>query len=532
MAKQPKKSEVAKNRPRGPNGSFLPTVQKNAMPREGDNSRFNDHLEGNVWLANPHDRFTEAAPVGITPIAPGVYAANAFRMLTMTPNQVFRNLDAALAANRISAKAMLADGAITSPLFQRVLHLVSCNDGLVPEDENDPEQIETCAELWKRITDRIDWPEFKRTLDFNGMWYGKTINLMDYRWDYINGERAMIPMSFESIIGDKLVFRNNGEMGYIVHIPSGFRDVVVTDIGRAELFNDDDYESIVHHKYFTVDMPYDEGYFAIGQQGYGYRHYLYYVWYLKQKVLEFAMLGLQIFGSGGLRIAFFEEGNEQSMKAVAHAMEVTTNEAVILFPRPIGTGAGAEKAGAGLEIVAPNGLGLEWFKEFLDGYFGEQIKQLFLGADYDSERKDLFAYLRYDAAKLGTTITNQLVKPMLKYNFPSYRHSISYRIAVPHWNSEQILTASQRLFEMGAAINAREVCDYVGLTTPTKGCRILRKPPEEMQGNGGQPAQSIKRPRVGDGTLEDQLQGGSGREHSIAARRHEAEADEREAAAV
>ena len=534
---QSAKSIVAQNRQRTVKGRFVKgapkVVAKYSMPPNGDNSRIGDTISGNPWIAKPHDVLAEAAPPGITPIAPGVFAANIYRAITGTPNQVFRNLDEALRANRISAKAMLNDGAICSPLFQRVLHLVSCNDGLVPEDENDPAQIEACAKLWGRIQEKLDWAEFKRTLDFGAMWYGKTVNKVDYRWTYQDGDRAMIPVDFTNIIGDKLVFRTNGQMGYIVHIPSGLRDVVVTDIGRAELFNDDDYEALVHHKYFYVDQPYDEGMLAIGTEGFGYRTYLYYLWFLKQSVLEWLMLGLQIFGSGGLRIAYFEEGNEESMNAVAKAMQMTTNEAIILFPRPIGD----EKSGAGIDVVAPQGMGLDWFESLLNNYFGKQIKEMFLGGDYDGNRKDLFAYLRYDAQKLGTTITNQLVKPMIKYNLPGYKHKITYRIAVPHYSPELILTASQRLYEMGGAIDQREVADYVGLTVPTKGRRILQKSREEMLGGvAGMQAeaagQTIKQPRLGTGKMSDQLTGGTGEEHSIQARANEAKKEELEAAAV
>ena len=530
MAKQPAKSAVANARQRRPNGTFVPTVKKHSMPKKGDNTIFNDHIQGDVWLANPHDILAKAAPPGITPVAPGVYHANVFRMISQTPNQIYRNLDEALRANRISAKAMLNDGAISSPLFQRILHLVGCNDGLVPEDENDPEQIEACEHLWSLIQEMPDWAEFKRTLA-EAIWYGKVVNKLDYRWEYVKGERAMIVKDFTNIIGDKLVFRTNGQMGYIVHQPTGFRDVVVTDIGRAELFRDDDYESLVHHKYFMVDVPYDDGMLAIGKEGFGYRNFLYYLWWLKQSVLQWAMLGLQIFGSGGLRIGYFEEGNPESETAVAKAMAATSNESILLFPRPIGD----EKQGAGIEIIKPEGMGLEWFQNFLDGYFGKQINQMFLGADYDGERRDLFAYLRYDALKLSSTITRDFVRVMQKYNMPPYKHKIRYAIQVPHWNPEMILTGAQRLFEMGAELSSSEVASYCGLTVNGKGRRMLKKSDmDKLGGVAGVPemmgGQSIKQPRVGTGSLGDQMTGGTGIEHSLQARRHESEKRELEAA--
>ena len=505
MAKQPRKSAVAQTKARNPNGTF---VKKNAMPAGGDNQH-SQTIAGNPWIAAPHDNWAASAPPGIVPVAPGVFHANVFRMISQTPNQVFRNLDQALQANRISAKAMLNDGAIIAPLFQRILHLVSCNDGLVPEDENDPKQIEACEKLWNIVQDTYCWPEFKRTLA-EAIWYGKCANVCTYDWRYVKGERQMYCKSFTNIIGDKLVFRTNGEMGYICHMPTGLRDTIVTDIGRAELFNDDDYEALVHHKYMMVDVPYDDGMLAIGQEGFGYRNYLYYLWWLKQSVLEWAMLGLQIFGNGGLRIAYYEEGDLESEKAVAAAMSAANGTNIILFPRPIGD----EKVGAGLEIVAPQGLGLDWFQQFLDGYFGKQINQMLLGTDWDRERKDFFAYLRYDAQKLSETITRDYVRILQKYNLPGYPHKIRYEIQVPHYNPEMILTAAQRLYEMGAPISATEVSSLVGLTIPGKGRKVIAKSQAEMATDAMGGAQTIKKPIVGGGELGSQLSGGTGEEHA------------------
>jgi hypothetical protein len=526
MAQSTAKSEVARNRQRNPDGTYLKgapkVVAKNAMPNKGDNSRFSDHVAGDPWIANPHDAFAQAAPPGIVPIAPGVWHANIFRMISQVPTQVYRNLDEALRASRVSAKAMLNDGAIASPLFQRILHLVSCNDGLVPEDENDPEQIAACEHLWGIVQETKNWSEFKRTLA-EAIWYGKMLNVCSYRWEYVKGKQQMICKDFTPIIGDKLVFRTNGEIGYIVHQPTGLRDVVVTDIGRAELFNRDEYEALVHHKYFVVDTPFDEGMLAIGQEGFGYRNYLYYLWWLKQQVLEFAMLGLQIFGNGGLRIAYFEEGNLESMKAVAEAMAQANGTNIILFPRPIGV----EKQGAGIEVVGPQGMGLDWFREFLSGYFGRQINELFLGGDYDGERRDLFAYLRYDAQKLSQTITDQFVRVLQKYNMPEYKHRIRYEISVPHYAPEMILTAAQRLFEMNAEVGAREVGGLVGLTVPGKGRKVLKKLPEEMAAG----LQTMKKPIIGGDPMEHQLSGGTGKKEQLAANAHREDKEPAETAA-
>jgi len=496
-----KKSVIASNKPRDAKGRFVKKYQSGGLKSGLDYKS----AANSAYIALPEagqNIDVEQIPTSpaVTPMANGVYHINTYRSIASTPGGMYRNLDEALRACTSTAKAMLNDVSITAPLMQRWLSLASYNDGVYPQDEHDERQIEVCENLYKDLTCMPRWAEFKKNLMW-ASWYGKHINIVDWRFDYIDGERKIKANKWVPIIGDKLVFRNNGRMGYLVHMPTGYRDVVYTDRGQAELFSADDMEAIVHHKYFVTDTTWDESQLAIGIEGFGYRHLIYWVYWLKQQLLEWAMNAFQIFGAGGIRIGYFEQSNDESQQQVANAMAQANGQNIILFPRPIGE----EKQGAGLEIVSPQGIGIDFFQNFIDDYFGKQINQLLLGFDFNEERKDYYTLQKYDADGLSETITNDLLSVLIKYNYPEAMDwDLKYKISVPVPNASEYMEGIQRMWELGLPLSQTEVYDSLGFTMPTKNKKVLQKPKEAML-SGDSEDRTIKTPNKEIGSLVDQL---------------------------
>jgi len=260
-------------------------------------------------------------------------------------------------------------------------------------------------------------------------------------------------------------------------------------------------EAIVHHKYFVTDTTWDESQLAIGIEGFGYRHLIYWVYWLKQQLLEWAMNAFQIFGAGGIRIGYFEQSNDESQQQVANAMAQANGQNIILFPRPIGE----EKQGAGLEIVSPQGIGIDFFQNFIDDYFGKQINQLLLGFDFNEERKDYYTLQKYDADGLSETITNDLLSVLIKYNYPEAMDwDLKYKISVPVPNASEYMEGIQRMWELGLPLSQTEVYDSLGFTMPTKNKKVLQKPKEAML-SGDSEDRTIKTPNKEIGSLVDQL---------------------------
>jgi hypothetical protein len=514
-----KKSNIAKQKPRNKSGKF---VSKYAMSSDrltngtGFKSGFKSAAHSS-FIAMPEISPPMPPNPAITPMANGVYHVNTFRSIASTPGGIYRNLDEALRASPQTAKAMLNDISIMGPLYQRWMSLCSYNDGLVPQDENDEVAVAKCEEIMEDFESIPNWTEFKRNLMW-ASWYGKHVNMIDWKFKYIKGKRKIAVNKWFPIIGDKLIFRNNGRMGYIVHMPTGFRDVVYSDRGMAELFMPEDADNIIHHKYFITDTTWDESMLAIGVEGFGYRHLIYWTYWLKMQLLEWALNAFQIFGAGGIRIAYFEQSNPESQAAVADAMAQSNGQNIILFPRPIGE----EKQGAGLEIVSPHGIDLSHFEHFIDSYFNKQIQQMILGWDFEKgtmqtnagARDDYTRLQYYDANGLGETITRDLLSVIIKYNYPeAVDMGIKYKISVPVNDPAQYLESIQRAYELGLPLAQGEVYSALGFSQPTKKRKVLTKPlpqpgmdiggPMSPNNDGGD--QTIRKPKVGIGNLGQNL---------------------------
>jgi hypothetical protein len=206
-----KKSEIAKTKARDEKGHFI-KYQKSPMDF--------DSAANSSFIAMPEIQPPMPANPALTPTAPGVYHVNTYRSIASTPGGIYRNLDETLRTCTMTAKAMLNDIAVTGPLFQRWMSLASYNDGLIPENENDPKQVEVCERLMNDLEKIPRWTEFKKNLMW-AAWYGKHVNVIDWKFEYCDLKRKLKVNDWFPIIGDKLVFRNNGRMGYLVHMPTG-----------------------------------------------------------------------------------------------------------------------------------------------------------------------------------------------------------------------------------------------------------------------------------------------------------------------
>ncbi len=491
-----KHKEAAKNRVRGPGGKF---VVKNDMFHKDLSSGLNYQTTANTVFAAMPENVLAPLPTNpaIAPMGNGLYHVLNYRSIASSPQGLYRNLDESLRSCPQTALAMVNDASITGPLFQRWMALASYNDAVVPADENDPEQVEVCEKLQDDISNIPRWTEYKKNLMW-AAWYGKHVNVNNYQFDYSQGQRRLSIRDWYPIIGDKLVFRNNGKMGYLSFMPTGFRDVVYSDHGLAELFNEDDRDCLVHHKYFVTDTSWNESMLAIGVEGFGYRHFLYWPYWLKQQVLEWMLQALQIVGAMGIRIGFFEQSNPESEAAVANALAQSNGSNIVLFPRPIGD----EKQGAGLEIIGPQGIDLGYFIHTVEDYFGAQIKHMLLGFDYEEKREDYYTLQCYDAAGLSETITRDLLNVLIKYNYPeAVDWGLKYIINVPVPDTNRYLEACQRAWELGLPLQESELYAKLGLTKPSKNKRMVIKSNQETQD------QTIRSPRKNVGSLKDNLAG-------------------------
>ena len=449
-------------------------------------------------------------PTNIVPDA-NVSHISTFQSVPMLPSNIYRNLDEALRHDPINARAMRRDTFILRLLFSRQMAVAQLPWDIVPEDPKDPYQVYAAKFLTEVMEDIPRFTEYKRNL-LEAIWHGRSMVVNNYGFDWKNGLRRMVVKDWSPIMGDKIQFRiDSNEVGYLVNPSklSGFRPMEMAYDGPIEVFSGTDRKCVVVHKHFLMDMHYAEGELAGGVNGVGVRSFIYWAWLHKQELLAWIFNALELFSAGGIRVFYFESGNPESEAAVRKVAEQQTQSSVILFPRPIGT----EAQGPGLEIIEPKGAGFDIFMQLIDEYFDKQIRQLIIGespedhgkaglggmgeATVRQEQSAFQRIMQYDADNLAETLNRELLSVLQDYNFPGskYKLKLKYNLLKPDPN--KMLEAAQRFWEIGGAINERELRAYIGLSEPEPGDTVLKKPEESEQ--------SIKSPQKNIGDLGDQL---------------------------
>lgn len=434
---------------------------------------------------NPQGKFTKT-PADVVPSG-HVRHINTFAGIPHLPSNIYRNLDEAIRDSPSNAKAMRRDPFILDCLFAREMATAELPHSLEVDDETDPYQKYVANELDKIIDDIPRFTEMKRNL-MEAAWFGRYATVMDYRftWNKKN-ERRMVVNDWIPLHGDKLCFHtDNSTLGYLVGLPTGYRESVITpNGGRAEWFDATEREAVIVHKHMIQDGQFDEPEIAAGIHGVGLRSQVYWGWWQKQELMGWIFDTLERYGMGGIQIWYFEAGNDASEAACREAAEKQTGNNIILMPRPVGT----EKQGPGLEIVSPQGAGLDVFMALIDDHFNAQIKRLIVGQSLTSEtgstgmgsgvseaHQDTFSRLvRYDADNLSQTLTQQLVAVLLAHNFPDADFKVRLKLAVDRPDPAEYLEAAQRFYEMGGEIDEQELRQVIGLSTPKAGAATLKK---------------------------------------------------------
>jgi len=132
----------------------------------------------------------------------------------------------------------------------------------------------------------------------------------------------------------------------------------------------------------------------------------------------------------GIELWYYPAGNPQGREEMkqAAAERVGPGKNILLIPRP----PGVEGAAFGVERIEPSMAGAQVLKEILTDFFGHQIKRYILGQTLTTEAHatglgsnlasihlDTFLQIvRYDAINLQETLTEQLVRRLVAWNWP------------------------------------------------------------------------------------------------------------------
>lgn len=420
----------AKERPRNKNGSFAPIPKPPAVT---------DTFSGGTW-----GRQHKVLP-------------NSSDALRDNPENVRRMGD--------------KDPAVTSALDQRYHGTAGLDWTIDPPDPNDPKQQEVSEELFAIIEKIPQLRELFLTL-LDGIWVGKSAATIDWRIDPNN---QLYVHDWFPLHGDKIVYTPDGLPGYRVGTVAFDDNVISTVQGRVQLIDEALREAFVIHCVGRKDGWFSRPHEAANVFGVGLREKVYWLWLLKQEALASLQEAVERFGVGGLLIGRFQAGNPESQQIVLDALtKLRANGYVAALPSI------PKDEGEGFEVIAPQGAGLQQVYDLVEKW-DQQIRLVIthqlgtaeavstgLGSSIGDAHQNTFDRLiKYDACSLAETISKDLVKILVKYNFPEYQDlDFRFRFVTDTEDIGERLELAKQLQELGVSLNLDELRELAGFSAP------------------------------------------------------------------
>jgi phage gp29-like protein len=416
-------------------------------------------------------------------------ATFASQILSINGKRVYYNPDEAVRQSRIEADKMLSDPAVRSALHERFRSTVLAEWSIEPENAEDSTQSDMAKALTK-IVQRIDGLEDLFNWLMYAVFHGRAAVNSVFRRGHDELGTWVGVSEWQPIHGDKLIFTSEkGQAGIKVGVmtPEWLTPIDVTFEGRAYFLDKVTRPTLCIHKGEVMDGLFEDVYSAGAVNGVGIRSMVYWPWWLKQNAVGWLLDGLERWGQG-TTIWFYQAGNPDSEKAVRKAAEAQSNQNNLIFPRA----SGDDKGGAGIErLEMSDGGGIEHIEHILRDYFDAQIKALIISqelssttgksgtgmnsgvADFQSHTKS--ELIKFDAIRLGRTLTNELLKPIARFNWPDLPFRCKFKFAVDDSERKELLAGIKILFDMGGEVSEDQVRSLLGLAKPKEGERTLRK---------------------------------------------------------
>lgn len=433
------------------------------------------------------------------------HAAGFLSLFVGGPARVYWPSDTALKIARHNAIKMRSDAAVMEcvELRQRAVALL---DGRVECDREDSEH-QRARTLLEKILRRI--PRFMQLREnlLHALWFGRYAVANRFAWDWIDGQKVVTIASWVPIHGDKLVWKVDGDAGDLwdglgirVGGISGLSEQVrrwheqhrawieATEYGWAYFPPPGVRDLLVVHRHYIEDGEYEEPRNAGKVFGVGIRDRIYWTWYQKQEALAWLMEFLER-SAFGIELWYYPAGNPQAREEWRQAASERAgpNKNILLVPRPMGM----EGAVYGVERMEPSLAGAQALKDIITEYFGHQIKRYILGQTLTTEAHatglgsnlasvhlDTFLQIvRYDALNLQETLTDQLVRRLVAWNWPQLdAGAFRWVIELESEKTDEKLAALRAAFDMGLKIRAGDLRELLEISEPGPEEEFLQNP--------------------------------------------------------
>lgn len=418
-----------------------------------------------------------------------------FAAVFKTPARTYRwTFDEALKRSRTDALAMRRDGHILHLLQARYLPLLGAEWCVTSDDQTKKDQ----ATLYQKLIEKTPRLLQLRKYLLEAVWYGRSGVQLAYGPVNVMGRQMTGITAWRPVNGDKISFREDGTP--CVRINPAFanklRQEGATIMSQEEMNNIASWsdqgtvlvldkpsfrQRFVIHVHEIEDADYTEPELAGGVGGVGLRHYCYWIWWLRQEMMEWLLSYLELIGAGGITIVYYDAANP---KGLDQAQAAFTERCTVAFlPRP----AGAENQTNMIQRIEPSGVGNDIFRQWIDEYFNNILTKLIIGQDLSSQSAatglgsgvaDLQASVkecihRYDAKNLNETETQQLLHTLIQLNDPTAGLELQCQTTMKTVDPEKAISAANVAFQMGAVLPESYVMAMANIPAVKDGEQVL-----------------------------------------------------------
>lgn len=441
--------------------------------------------------------FTQLNDPGTKPDVQGRHLLPHFITFSQLVNLASRSyrytFDEALRHNRFNAVAMRRDPVVFYSLRLRQIATSQISWKLEQPQSVPKHLMDKHARLTKAIEQSIrDIPRFHMMLIalLECVWYGKSAVQVGWHERIIDGHRILCIKHWIPVNGDKIRFKWDGTPGIMVNAAVDER-AEPTDLSMVHwLYDERDRSQFIIAKYEPEDADFFDGELAGAVHGVGLRSRLYWLWHLKTTILSYMLDYLQLTGSNGLLIFFYEEGNAKSLEEVRQAVENQIGQHVLLLPRRRDGGQG----GPGVMNIPPTGNGIALFETLVSNYFDDLIQSTILGqpfivtsgkssiANYNIHQDAFGRIVKYDATTLEDVLNNELIHRVCKFSFPTLPEDMypRFRFIIDPPNADVMLNYALMLSQMGIPVDANQLYEITGLAKPRDDEQVVMQPSSNL----------------------------------------------------
>ncbi len=364
------------------------------------------------------------------------------------------------------------------------------------EPEDDTSDCKDLASKLTKIFNRTPrFLEMRRCL-LEACWYGRYGIAMQYASREIDDRRCIAVSRWEPRHGDKLVFRYDdgsgnydpgqvgiklGVMGQMDRRLLGMdrQRIEYSEQGMVYWLSQSERKLLLVHKHSVEDGVFADAYSSGRIHGVGIRSRIYWVWYAMVECLQRALEYLDR-SAFGVELWRYPANNPRGKAETENAAKkvIAGGRTIILVP----VFPGDQQDQYGVEHIEPGLQGVDRILTVIKDYFGHKIKRYILGQTLTSEADATglgsgvadahlatFAdIVDYDSRNLEETITDDFLRPVQMWNFPtSGRHYLKFIIENESPNIEAKLKSLKACWDMGLKIKNSDLADAIGLSIPT-----------------------------------------------------------------